>query len=237
MKFNTKTCSLKYDDLDEKNRIVKAYVSAFGNEDSDRDIMIRGAFAKTIAERGPNGSKRIKHLLQHDTWRPIGRPLEMIEDEKGLFVVSEISNSTAGMDAIENYKLDLYEHSIGFRTIIDEFNENTGITLIKEVALWEYSSVTWGANDKTPLVELVKSMGKDVVLKRISDRMDRVIKAVGKWNGSDEQGELLELELAQLKTQYNDLIALQSNEPGIPTHEDNQPLIKELSQLKHSMKW
>ena len=43
-------------DVDQTQGIVTAYAAAFGNEDADGDVIHRGAFAKTIAERGPNGT-------------------------------------------------------------------------------------------------------------------------------------------------------------------------------------
>jgi phage head maturation protease len=47
-------------DLDTKQGIVTGYYSVFGNIDSDGDMIMPGAFLKTISENGPEG----KHWSQ-----------------------------------------------------------------------------------------------------------------------------------------------------------------------------
>ena len=47
--------------------------------------------------------------------------------------------------------------SIGYRTIVDEFDRDTGITTLKELDLWEVSIVTFPANDLAR-IENVKSI-------------------------------------------------------------------------------
>jgi uncharacterized protein len=202
--MKTKDTGLRLKDLDEKNSKVQIYVSAFGNVDSDGDIIMQGAFKKTIQDKGPLGANRIKHLKQHDAYSVVGKPLEIIEDEKGLLVTSQISNSTMGKDLLEDYKLDLYEHSIGFEVVKGE--SSTEGYKMYEINLWEYSSVTWGANSKTPLVGF-KAENKLDQLDELSKRMDRVINAIKKGNYSDERFEALEIELKFIQTAYKELFA------------------------------
>ncbi len=138
-------------DVSEMQGIVVLYASAFNNQDAHGDIIAPGAFAKTIRERGPQGSNRIKHLWMHWWDDMIGRPLELAEDEKGLRVVSKLSDTTLGRDALILYKDGVItEHSIGL-DVMERDDEDTRV--IKEIRLWEYSSVTWGANSQTPTVE------------------------------------------------------------------------------------
>ena len=49
-------------DADEYAGIVKGYGSYFGNKDSDNDVIMKGAYKKTIAENG----SRVKYLYQHN---------------------------------------------------------------------------------------------------------------------------------------------------------------------------
>ena len=51
-----KELSGKVADIDKKQGLVKAYFSAFGNIDSDNDMIQRGAHIKTMKERDPDGS-------------------------------------------------------------------------------------------------------------------------------------------------------------------------------------
>jgi uncharacterized protein len=122
----------------------EGYASVFGNTDSHNDVVVKGAFSKTLKE-----SKRVKVLWQHDPWQPIGKPLAMSEDSKGLNVKFNISNTTLGKDVVQLIKDGVIDElSIGFNTIKDEWDKQKGTRLIKEVKLWEFSPVTFASNDQ-----------------------------------------------------------------------------------------
>ena len=88
--------SLKFDAgaVDPDERTFEGYAAAYGNADSDNDIIEQGAFAKSIKEAFP--AKSIKVLWQHDARQPIGLPVEMREDSRGLWVKSRISRTAKG---------------------------------------------------------------------------------------------------------------------------------------------
>lgn len=200
-----KNTGLKVMDIDEQHKKVQMYVSSFNVLDSDNDVVMPGAYKKTIKESGPLSERpRIKHLRDH--YKLVGKPLEMVEDEKGLLVTSQVSNSTAGRDLMEDYKLDMFEHSIGYEVIRSESGNREGTTNLLEIKLWEYSSVTWGANEDTPTIAVSKAMDDDY-LKRLNDRMDRCIKALRVGNYSDERYEDIELQLRFMQKSYNDMIS------------------------------
>jgi uncharacterized protein len=122
----------------------EGYASVFNNTDSHNDIIVKGAFSKTIQE-----SKRVKVLWQHDPWQPIGKPIAMSEDSKGLHVKAKISNTTLGKDVVQLMKDGVIDElSIGFNTIKDEWDTQKKSRLIKEVKLWEFSPVTFASNDQ-----------------------------------------------------------------------------------------
>lgn len=77
-----KALSLEIESTEEATGIVRAYVAGFGNIDRVGDIIVRGAFAKTIPQFLAEGIV----LWNHDTNTPIGKPLTAVEDEKGLLV-------------------------------------------------------------------------------------------------------------------------------------------------------
>jgi len=226
--INFKNIALKVMDLDENHRKVLIYVSAFNNKDSDGDIILPGAFKKSIEERGPMSNQlRIKHLRDH--WNLIGKPLEMSEDETGLLVLSQLSNSTTGRDTIEDYKLNLLEHSIGFEIIKRAVDEEEEVQYLKELKLWEYSSVTWGANSQTPLVSL-KGLKPEDQLKRLNTKMDRLTNALKTGHYTDERFEEIEYQLQVIKKSYNDIIinSLQKPEPGSTSHEPDLKALEEV---------
>ena len=202
--YQFKSCDLKVKDIDTTGRKVVLYASQFGSVDSDGDMMIPGCYKKSIMENGPASAKpRIKHLRQHKVERIIGKPLEMKEDAIGLYCVSEIAKTTEGEDALELYKMDLFEHSVGFYTVKGE--SQTGHYAILEAKLFEYSSVTWGANENTPLVG-IKSLNKENALLKLNERMNKLVQAIRKGKLTDESFELLDLELKQIQQAYTDII-------------------------------
>jgi HK97 family phage prohead protease len=131
------------------------YAAVYGNVDDGGDIIEKGAFAKTIKE----DFDRIKILSQHSECElPIGKPLELREDEKGLYIRGKISNTQKGRD-IRTLLKDgvLNELSIGYDPIVFDFDREDGIRRLKEIKLWEVSIVVWAANELAK-IEDVKSL-------------------------------------------------------------------------------
>ena len=144
MKFETKALS---------DNEFEGYASYFNNIDSYDDIIERGAFKKTIAEN----KGRVKVLWQHDAAEPIGIPKEMIEDDNGLYVKAKISMTDTGKKAMTLIKDGVItEMSIGYDVVKDEFKMmgNRRVRMLKEVRLWEFSPVTFAANDKAKIMKM-----------------------------------------------------------------------------------
>jgi HK97 family phage prohead protease len=220
MDIKFKSNTLPVQDVDTSKGIVVLYASAFGNVDSDGDVIEQGAFSKSINEWGPNGKNRIKHLWQHNTREPIGTPVLMNEDMKGLRVESKVSSIRNG-DFIKLYADGVItEHSIGFE-IMKSSNARKDARVITETRLWEYSSVTWGANENTPVVGM-KSMTKAEKLNVLNERFDTLIKAITKGSYTDETFQLLAIDLAVVKNELNALL----NEQPEPSTETNEPQFK-----------
>lgn len=151
-------------DVDEVKGIVTGYFSSFDVVDSDGDVITKGAFSKTIKEMGPTGSNRIKHLINHDINQMPAKVLELHEDATGLTFVSKAGTHTLGQDWLKMCMEGLYtEHSIGFKVVRNQKGEFHGerVNYITEIKLFEGSTVTWGANQFTPITG-VKSL-EDVV--------------------------------------------------------------------------
>ena len=72
--FKTKNVELSVKDIDTAGRRVKVALSKFGNVDSDGEVVTRGAFSKSIQERGPESqtNSKIKFLRYHDFEHQIG---------------------------------------------------------------------------------------------------------------------------------------------------------------------
>ena len=131
--------------VDGKEGIVEGYASVFNNEDAHGDTIAPGAFSKTLLER----KDRIKVLWQHDIHMPIGKPIDMMEDGAGLFTRSKISRTQEGLRALTLIEDGVVtEMSIGFTPIkIEKLDDKGYKRRITEIKLYEYSPVTFAAND------------------------------------------------------------------------------------------
>ena len=150
-----KSISSEVKDVDEARGIVKFYFSIFGNIDSDGDITMQGAFAKTIKEN----FKRIKHFKNHSRWDAPGVIQELYEDNTGGVAVSKlILDSQLGKDTFAEYKAGaITEHSFGYEIMKSEFEdiENRRVQKLLELKLNEVSSLTaWGANALTETLDV-----------------------------------------------------------------------------------
>lgn len=143
--------------VDEASRKISGYLAAFGNIDDDGDMIVKGAFAKSLQERGVNSTthRKIAYLWMHDMKEPIGKFTVLQEDEKGLYFEAEVDKIELGDRALTQYKSGtLNQHSIGFRYVWDktEYDESLQCFVLKEVNLFEGSVVTLGANENTPFM-------------------------------------------------------------------------------------
>jgi HK97 family phage prohead protease len=225
MNFQVKS-NFELKDADEKTGIVTGYASIFGNVDSDQDMIMAGAFSKSLQERGPDSTRnRIKHLWQHDSWQPIAVPKVLKEDSKGLYFESQFGKDQFSQDKLQQHIDGLItELSIGFNTIksADEM-DGTGKLICRkllELKLWEYSSVTWGANS---LTEVISAKGETTeTLAELNKRLESLNKGLKNGKYSDETAEQFEAEIAKIQAIIK---TLNIKEPVITTSIDKEPSI------------
>lgn len=198
--------ALKFDDsqVSIEQRTFKGYASTFGNVDEVNDIIESGAFKKSIQERGPQGSNQIKVLWQHS--EPLGVPTVMLEDSKGLYVEGRVSRTRLGDEALELMGDGVVDKmSIGFSIPKGKvtYDDQTGIRRIKEVKLFEFSPVTFPANEQASITGMKSLEGKLALLQ--------------------EGVELKEEDLDELRQIYAKLDALLKSEP-LSTPTTSEPL-------------
>lgn len=121
------------------NGKIEGYASRFGEMDKGGDIVVAGAYAKSLQER-----PKPKMLWQHDPGQVIGVWDEVKEDSTGLYVQGRILDTVEkGREVrslIEEGAVD--GMSIGYRTV-DAGRGDKGERLLKELDLWEVSVVTF----------------------------------------------------------------------------------------------
>jgi uncharacterized protein len=202
-KFNVKS-NFELKDIDEKSGRISGYCAIFGNIDSDKDMTLPTAFDKTLAERGVKSPRlRIKHLWQHSSFDIIGVPEELEPDDKGLKFVSRMGKDSFSQDKLQQHIDGLItEMSFGYNVLRSEDQKDAQGNLICrkliEVKLWEYSSVTWGANS---LTEIISAKGTQAdVLANLYKRLEALNKGLKNGRYTDETCESFEAEILKVQS-------------------------------------
>lgn len=151
--------------LDAENGIVEAIVSVTGVKDEVNDIIMPGAYAKTLARRTPKG------VDAHDWAKPVSRALRVREllpgdaalptvtargepwpAEAGALVVEAQFNleKQAARDVFSDVKFyqEEMEWSIGYNVPRGgaRIDQKSGTRYIGDIELFEFSTVLFGAN-------------------------------------------------------------------------------------------
>ena len=189
----TKGINEGFQDTDLKQGIVSGYFAMFGNKDLDGDILEKGAFTKTIQERGPNGKGLIKYLLDHDRTKAVARIESLEEDYKGLKYTAKVGTHSLGQDFVKMIESGLInQHSFGFVTIKELYDQQAKANRIKEVMMHEGSAIQFlGANPETTFIDL-KSFEDHL---QYLDRLEKFIKTT---DATDETIIKLETRLKSL---------------------------------------
>lgn len=208
----TKGFDISFKDVDTKQGIVTGYFAAFDSLDSDGDVIEKGSFQKTIQERGPQGKKLIKWLLDHDRYKAIGTITELKEDDYGLYYEGKVGRHTLGKDFLLMVEDGIInQHSFGFQTIKSKYDSQAKVNRLKELMMYEGSSIQFlGANNNTPITG-IKS------LEDAEQMCNRLQSFIEKSSASDET-------LIKLNTK---LISLQKSiEPFLHSELDEKPIIE-----------
>ena len=119
----------------------EGYLTVWGTVDDYNSEFQRGAFKKTIEERG----SKVKIMYDHE--HLVGSSIELREDDHGLFGKGKLNLKVRkAQEAFEFMKDGTLEGlSFGFRTIKDKFV--SGVRNIVEAQLYEYGPVIFPANE------------------------------------------------------------------------------------------
>lgn len=187
-----------------------------------------------------NVAGKIKHALFHDLTKLPGKIIVLEEREveingrkvRGIYFETKMLNTMDGNDTLVKYQEGVYDnHSIGFRYLLIEYLEKAAaewnryvqmllnpddaekvgfMFLVKEIFLYEGSTVAFGANSLTPYLGS-KSQDKGIQRAKLFERMNLIQKQL-KIGLSDEACYSLELQLLQVKQMVGELF---ETEPSI----------------------
>jgi HK97 family phage prohead protease len=183
----------------ESDRVIKGYLSVWGVRDTYGTIFVKGCFAKSIRERGPDSAskQKIAHLWQHDCCEPTGRFTVLKEDKYGLYFEAELDDIEIGERELKQVRSGtLNQFSVGFNYIWDkvEYDEKTDSLMLLEVDLMEGSVVTLGSCDETYAFRSVDQLETDKQI--LIEDTEYFIKGLPRQK---------QLELRQLITRHNSL--------------------------------
>lgn len=162
---------------------LEGYVAAFGNVDSYNDVIERGAFARTLAERVPAG--KVKLLADHvwDTDHTLGTIDAGSEDEQGLkihAVVDEDEDAQRRMGKVA--RKHVTGLSIGYETLAASFEERDGdvIRHLTEVKLFEGSITPFPANEAAQVLGVKSPEARARYVAQARALLNSALKAGGK---------------------------------------------------------
>ncbi len=137
---------------------IAGYASVFDNVDSQGDIIRKGAFARTIAERVAAG--KVLLMARHfahggDVAEAIGIITEAKEDDKGLWIRAKLYASPMAQDIRAKIQLspNAYGMSVGYSVLQStplyaKDGSESGLEL-RELKLYEVTVTAVPANDQT----------------------------------------------------------------------------------------
>lgn len=179
MQYKTFSIYAKEVNYDEESRVISGYAAIFGNKDKAGDILIKGCFAKSIHDRGPESSANDKIIMlwMHDMNEPIGNILVLIEDEKGLYFEAKIDDVPRGNQAVKQLESGtLNQFSIGYQYVWEncEYDPEKDAFIVKEVKLYEISVVSIGCNGETEYLGLKSIEDAENSYKELNEEISEI---------------------------------------------------------------
>lgn len=129
--------------------VFEGYASVFNHTDSVHDRVEKGAFKDSLAQYKAKG--RLPALLwQHDTQEPIGKWMDIYEDNYGLYVrgmlfIDDIDRARQAYRLISEQAMNGL--SIGFKALESYKDSQTAERVLTKIELLEISLVTFPALD------------------------------------------------------------------------------------------
>ena len=144
----------KFSEAPSDAGVFEGYASTFGVLDLGGDIVVKGAYAGTLRERGAKG---VKLLFDHNPSQPIGVWDDLREDDTGLYgrgrLLLDIEKGREVHALMKAGAIDGL--SIGYRVVNASRDAKTGARMLEELDLREISVVTFPMNE-TSLIRSVK---------------------------------------------------------------------------------
>lgn len=206
-KFHTSQIDVKFNA--DAPTLIKGYASVFGGVDSYGDRVMKGAYSRTLQNRLRPVQMRWQHFGP-----VIGKWTNLMEDEKGLYVVGEL---TPG-HSVANDVAHLLKHqaisglSIGYST--DDTTQNGVIRELNDIELFEISVVESPADIAATVSDVKSAIRQAESLKEI----ESLLRDAGRFSRADaaalvsrikslSHGDRVDAEASEIKGQLAQILS------------------------------
>ena len=189
--------------------IIEGYGAVKNNVDSSNELITDGAMTKTLLEQGD----RIALCYQHDIRTPIGKIIEIREDEKGLFIRARISDSEEKIKTKIREGI-LKEMSIGY-VVLDAKTgkkDDMSVIFLTELKIYEVSLVTRAANNMA-LIDGFKGEAGETNMEVIEAEIDRIL--------ANEKNKEKKFDILMLKALIMEVLPVEET-----TEKKDEPQVK-----------
>jgi HK97 family phage prohead protease len=179
-------------DVSLSNRTITGYLAHFNSVDYNNDVIMPGAFTKTLIEN----KGRQRFLNYHNFNQPHNKFDVLKEDQTGLyFEVKMVPGVSYSEDVLKLYDAGvLEEQSIGFHVVKKYTEVKSGTRQIQEMLLAEGSNVTLGMNSNAKFTGF-----KSFTPQKCTDQITKIMSFIRTGTVTDETFIQLELGLKQLQ--------------------------------------
>jgi len=165
MNLLTKSVELDLKSLKDDGSFT-GYGSVFNTKDQGGDIVIPGAFSKSLKKWADNG-RQVPVLWQHKTDEPIGSWADLSEDDHGLLGDANLWTDDAPYARIAHKGMKtktITGLSIGYRIKREEYDKKAGANRLIELDLVEISVVTNPMHDDARIAIVKGANAADIAM-------------------------------------------------------------------------
>lgn len=191
-------------DVSLSDRTITGYLAHFGSVDYNKDVILKGAFQKTLQEN----SGRLLFINHHDFKQPHNKFTVLKEDDKGLyFEVKMVDGVSYSMDVLRLYDAGVIdEQSMAFMAVKKEVK--SGVRYLKELKLGEGSNVSVAMNPNAKFTGF-----KSMTPQRCNDQIKNIMNFIRNGSVTDDMFLQLEIGLKQLQSYSYELGKKSLEEP------------------------
>ncbi len=195
---------------------IEGYGSTFGNQDSDGDIVMPGAFVDTLKARMP------AMLYQHKSDKIPGIWDSASEDSKGLIMKGHTLNTSLGRDTAEEVRSGAIKSlSIGYGVKKDGaiYDRASNTRILKNLNLYETSLVTFPANEMATITSVKAALESIDTAADLLEQSTSICQSM--IDGSEASPEMLSAMMQMMTAAMNLLEEPDDDEPEKSTKPGN----------------